>query len=83
MSEKLLVGEGCVVELVVIVLGPVEELTVGGVHLVVVLRELDVEVGDPAELAVDVTLLGQLGVVWHARTLHVVFLIGVQLTLRM
>ena len=82
MSEELLVGQRCVVELVVIVLGTVEELTVSGVHLVVVLRELHVEVGDPAELTVDVALLGELGVVGHARALHIVLFIGIQLALR-
>jgi len=66
----------------VVVLGPVEELSVGGVHPVVVLAELDIEVGNPAKLAIDVSLFGQLGVVGHTGSLHVVLLVRVELSLR-
>ena len=58
LAEELLVGERSVIELLVIILGAVEELTERRVHLVVVLRVLDIEVRDPAELAIDVSLLG-------------------------
>ena len=57
LAEELLIRQRCVVELVVIVLGAVEKLSVRRVHLVVVLRELDIEVGNPTKLAVDVALL--------------------------
>ena len=53
-----MIGEGSVVELVMVVLGPIEELTIRRVHLAVILRILDVEVVDPAQLTVDVTFLG-------------------------
>ena len=81
LSEELRVGHRRVVELVVIVLGAVEKLSVAGVQLVVILRELDVEVVDPAEFAVDVAVLGELRVVRHARALHLVLIVGVQLSL--
>ena len=57
LAEELLVRQRRVVELVVIVLWAVEKLSVSRVHLMVVLRELDIEVGNPAELAIDITLL--------------------------
>jgi len=66
----------------VVVLGPVKELPVCGVHPVVVLAKFDIEVGNPAKLAVDVPLFGQLGVVGHASSLHVVLLVRVELSLR-
>lgn len=57
LAEEFLISQRGVVELVVIVLGPVEELTVCRVHLVIVLGEFDIEVGNPAELSIDITLL--------------------------
>ena len=64
-----------------VVLWIVEELPVCWVELGVVLRELDVEVLDPAEFAINVSFLGKLGVVWHASALHFVFIIWVKLSL--
>ena len=58
LAEELLVGERGVIELLMIILRAVEELTECWVHLAVVLRVLDIEVRDPAELAIDVSLLG-------------------------
>ena len=52
-------------------------------HLVIVFAKLDIEVGNPAEFTVDVSLLGQLGVVRHASAFHLVLLIWVELSLRM
>ena len=82
LAEEFLIRQRRVVELVVIILGPVEELAVRWVHLVIVLGELHVEIGNPAELTVDVTLLRQLCVVWHSSALHLVLLIWVELPLR-
>ena len=44
---------------------------------------LDIEVGDPAELAVDVSFFGEARVVGHARAFDFVLLIGVQLAVRL
>ena len=77
-----MIGQRGVVKLFVVVLGAIEELSERRVHLVIVLGVLDVEVGDPAELAVNISLLGQLGVVGHARSLHFVLFVGIQLALR-
>ena len=81
LAEELLVGERSVVELLVVVLGAVKELAEGWVHLAIVLRVLHVEVADPAQLSVNVPLLRKLRVVGHARPLHVVLLVRVQLSL--
>ena len=81
LSKELLIGHGLVVELVVVVFGIVEELPVGGIQLVVVLGIFNVEVGDPAQLTVDVPLFRHLGVVWHPGAFHLVLLIRVQLSL--
>ena len=59
LAEELLVGYSGVCEGNVVVLGRVEELTVVGVAGLVVLAQLDVEVGDPAELTVDIPLASQ------------------------
>ena len=83
LTEKFLVSNRCIIELIVIVLRPVEELPVGWVHLFVVFAVLDIEVRDPAELAVDISLLCKLSVVRHTRSLHLVFFIRVELSLRM
>ena len=56
LPEELLVRQTSVVELVVVVLWPVEELSVSWVHLVVILGELDIEVVNPAQLTIDVPL---------------------------
>ena len=56
LSEELLVRQTSVVELVVVVLWAVEELSVSWVHLVVILGELDIEVVNPAQLTIDVPL---------------------------
>lgn len=81
LSKELLIGHGLVVELVVVVLGIVEELPVSGIQLVVVLGIFNVEVGDPAQLTVDVPLFCHLGVVWHPGSFHFILLIRVQLSL--
>ena len=77
-----MVGKCGVVELVVVVFGAVKELSIRGMHLMVVLRELDIKVGDPAEFAVDVAILAQLCIVRHPRALHFIFFVRVQLSLR-
>ena len=83
LAEEFLVRQTGIVELVVVILGPVKELTVGWVHLVIVLRELHIKVIDPAQLSVDVSLLRKLGVVRHASTLYIVLFVGVKLALWM
>jgi len=65
----------------VVFLGHIEELSVCGVRVMIVFREPYVEVVDPAELTVDITFLGHLGVFRHARSLDFVFLKGVKLAL--
>ena len=64
-----------------VVLRAIEVLAVGRMPSVVIFRVLDIEVGDPAELAINVTLLRHLCVVRHASALHVVLLVRVQLAL--
>ena len=64
-----------------IVFWAVEELAESWMHLVIVFGVLDVEVVDPAKFTVNISLLGQLCVVRHARALHFVFFIWVQLAL--
>lgn len=64
-----------------VVLGPVEELTIRGVHLVVVLRVLHVEVANPTEFAVDVTVFRKLRVIGLSSAFDIVFLIRVKLAL--
>ena len=65
-----------------VVFGAVEVFPVGRIKLIIVLGTLYVEVVDPAQLAVDVPLLRQLGVVGHPRPLHFVLLVGIELPLR-
>ena len=44
----------------------------------IVLTETDVEVLLPAKLAVHISLLRQLGVLGHARSLHLILFVGVE-----
>ena len=76
-----MVSQRRIVELVVVVLGPIKVFTVRRVPHVVILRVLNVEVRDPAELTIDITLLRHLSVVRHASAFDIVFLVGVKLTL--
>ena len=62
--------------------GSIEELSVRRVHLVIVLTELNIEVADPTELAVDVSFFGDFSVVRHTCPLNLVFLEWVELALR-
>ncbi len=52
-----MVGQGGIVELVVVVFGAIEEFTIRWVHLVVVFRKLDIKVRNPSKLTVNVSLL--------------------------
>ena len=64
-----------------VILGLIKELLVVHVSGLVVLTELLVEVGNPAQLAKHVPLLGESTPVRHARALGLVLLIGIQLSL--
>ena len=64
-----------------IVLWSIKELSIGWMKLVVVLRELDVEILNPAQLSIDVSLLGELGVVWHPSSFNFILIIWVKLSL--
>jgi len=57
----------------------IEELAVRRMHMLIVLRKLNVEVRNPAELAVDVAFLRNLGVVRHPCPFDFVLLKGVEL----
>ena len=59
----------------------IKELTIRGMQFVVVLREFNVEVLDPAKFSVDISLFGQFRVVRHPCTFHFVFIIRVKLSL--
>ena len=50
-------------------------------QLVIVLTEANIEVAHPAELAVDIPLLCQSRVLWHASAFHLVLFIWVKLSL--
>ena len=60
-----------------VILWTVEELSEGVVILVIILGVLNVEVVDPAELTINVSLFGQLCVVRHSRSLDFVLLIWI------
>lgn len=81
MPEELGVGHRGVVEGHVVVHGPVEVLSGGGVAHRVVLRALDIEVRDPTQLSINVSILGYKGVVRHSSPLELVHLVGVRLAL--
>jgi hypothetical protein len=82
LAEEFLICQRGIVKLVVIVFRAIKELTISWVHLVVVLWELDIEVGNPAKLAINVPLLGKLCIVWHTCAFHFIFIVWVELSLR-
>ena len=81
--EKLGSGHIAGDKLVVVIPGLVEEFPELFVAAGVVLGVGDVEVGEPAQLPIDVALLHQLGVVGHARAFDLVDLVGVELLARL
>lgn len=58
----------------------IEILSVGSVSSVIIFRAFDIEVRNPAELSIDVTVLGHMRVVWHPRTLNLIHLVWVVLS---
>ena len=63
-----------------VVFGGIEELLVRSVAVLVVLAQLNVEVGDPAEFSVDISLKGDFRVVGHAGSFDFVLFIRIQLS---
>ena len=64
-----------------VVHGAVEVLTVGHVPLLVIFGALHVEVTNPAQLPIEVSVLGHQGVVRHASSFDFIHLVGVCLSL--
>ena len=82
LAVKVRAGHVSRVELPVIVARSVKELSVGRIDEAIVLGALHRVVPVPGELAVDVSLLVNFGVLGHASALHLVCLVRVELTLR-
>jgi len=61
----------------VVVFGAIKVLAVSGVSLVVVFRTLHVEVANPPKLTVHIAVLGDLGVLWNTRALHLILFIRI------
>ena len=79
---KLSIGLRSSVEFHRVVLGVIEEFTVVGVAVVVVLGLLDIEVGDPTQLTKNISFETHLGVLRDAGALDVVLFVGVKLSAR-
>lgn len=74
MTEKLAVRERRVRECCVVVARSIEELFVSEVPFVVILGVLDIEVADPAEFTVDVTVLGDFRILGDASAFHFILI---------
>lgn len=48
--------------------------------MIVIFRALDIEVWYPAQLTIDISILGNRGVVWHSRALHIIHFVWVELS---
>lgn len=83
LSEELRVRHSRIIEGDMIVHGAVEVFSVRRMSRVVVLRALHIEVGDPAELTVNISIAGHARVVRHPGTLDLVHFIRVRLALRL
>ena len=59
---------------------PIKVLPVGHMSKMVILGALDIEVRNPAQLSIDVSVLGNVGVIWHSCSLDLVHLIWVVLS---
>ena len=81
LSEEFLISKGGIVKLVVIVLGTIKELSVRRMHPVIIFWEFNIEVWNPSKLSIDIPLSCHFGVIWHAGTFDLVFLVWVQLSL--
>ena len=72
-----------VLELYVVVLGRIEEFPEVVVAILVILTFLHVEVGNPAQLAKEVSFDRNLRPIGHSGAFHIVFFIGIKLTARL
>lgn len=80
LSEEFRVSHGRVIESDVIVHWPVEVLPVGNMSFAVILGALDIEIRNPAQLSINVSIFGNVRVIWHSCSLDLVHLIWVVLS---
>ena len=82
LAEKFVRGHGCRVEAGMISFRTVEHLPTRRVDLVIVLADLHVEVRDPAQFAIDISLQREFSVLRHASALHLVFVVRIDRAFR-
>lgn len=83
LSEEFRVGHSGIIEGHMIIHWSIKILSVPGVPLIVIFRAFDIEVRNPAEFSINVTVLRHMRVVWHPRTLNLIHLVWVVLSPRL
>ena len=63
--------------------GLIEEFLVSLVPIVVVLGQIDIEVGNPAHFTVEVPIFDHTGIIRHPCALNFILQVGIQLLIRL
>jgi len=83
LSKEFRVCHSWVIESHMVIHWPIKVLSVTHMSNVIILWALDIEVRDPAQLTVDVSILGDVGVIRHPCSLDLIHFIWVMLSSRL
>lgn len=79
LSEKFGVGHRRIIKGHMVVHWAVEVLTIGSMAGLVVFWAFDIEVWDPPELTINITIFWNFRIIWHPGALNLIHFIGVML----
>ena len=76
--SKELLGIVCLIEDVVIISWLIKEFFKSAMHLLIILRKSDIEIGNPCKLSIDISFLRYPRPIRHSRTLYRVHVIWIE-----
>jgi len=83
LTEELRVSHRRVVKGHMVVHGSIKVFPVCCMSGIIVFGALNVEVGDPAELSIDIAVLGNSRIIRHPRSFDLIHLVRIWLSLRL
>ena len=81
LSEELWIGHSWIIECYVIVHGTIEILSIGSMSCVVIFWAFYIEIWNPSELSINISILWNSWIVWHSGTLNIVHFIRIWFSL--
>ena len=66
-----------------IVHGSIEIFSVSRVSRIIILRALDVEIGDPTKLSINISIARDSRIIGHSRSFHLIHFVRISLALRL